>query len=80
MPPVLKGLGPQISQGNKIPSSSDYFVGEKEKSKTTNIADILSEVKRSSHKQDDPPIVASEIKKFDNTYDLSKLKKATCLS
>jgi hypothetical protein len=38
-------------------------------------------VKRSYHRQDDPPIVStSDIRKFDNTYDLSKLKKGTCLS
>jgi hypothetical protein len=49
--------------------------------KTTKIADILQEVKRSTNKQDDPPIIAAtDIKKFENTYDLSKMKKGTCLS
>ena len=82
MPPVLSGVSPKIKQvTRKQPISSDYFIGEKEKSKTTNIADILQEVKRSNHKQDDPPIVAGGlVRKFDNTYDLTKIKKGTCLS
>ena len=42
MPPVLTGASPHLNQAaRKQLASSDYYIGEKEKSKTTNIADIL---------------------------------------
>ena len=40
MPPVLKGaMSPGTHKTNGL--AGDYFVGEKEKAKTTNISDIL---------------------------------------
>ena len=61
------------------------FFGEKEKSKTTNIADILQEVKRQKHQDDDPPIMNNHggsgnlMSKFkmENTCDISQLKKGS---
>jgi len=48
-----------------MPKINTDFFGEKEKSKTTNMADLFHEVKKQKEVG------------FDNTYDFSKLKKGT---
>ena len=75
----------QMEQKKQIPPASknthevvDFF-GDKEKSKTTNMADLLHEIKKTNDSAQGGGSGLGKIK-FDNTYDLSKLKKGSFLS
>jgi hypothetical protein len=90
---IIQNL-PQIIQNNKHAGPSSNFLGDREKSKTTNMAEFFFEMKKNAtsetsvqdgdhpHSQNQGkkgaasigPSVTGRIK-FDNTYDISKLKK-----
>lgn len=82
MPPIITYTSRVTLQGDhqNMPAHdvADLF-GEKEKSKTTNIAELLLKNSAKNGTQSTGPTAVAK-PKLDNTYDISKLKRASFLS